>query len=75
MPGRFHLMQIYVAAGLSGLFAVLYVAAPSDRSALLGGAVMTLIGFVVGKFSNGYARKEGADALDEEAASGRTAAH
>jgi len=57
MPGRFHLMQIYVAASLAGLVAILYVLAPDDKSALLGGAVMTLIGFVVGKFTNGYARK------------------
>ncbi len=59
MPGKFHLMQVYVAAGLAGLIAVLYVFAPNDKSALLGGAVMTLIGFVVGKFSNGYGKREG----------------
>ncbi|MBM3496770.1 MAG: hypothetical protein FJX72_20980 [Armatimonadetes bacterium] len=58
MPGRFHLMQVYVAAGLAGLLAVLYVFAPGDKSDLLGGAVMTLIGFVVGKFTNGYAKRE-----------------
>jgi uncharacterized BrkB/YihY/UPF0761 family membrane protein len=54
MPNRFHMMQVYVAAGLAGLVAVLYVFAPGDRSDLLGGVVMTLIGFVVGKFANGY---------------------
>lgn len=59
MPGKFHLMQVYVAAALAGAIAVLYVVAPTDRSGLLGGAVMTLIGFVVGKFSNGYPKKEG----------------
>lgn len=59
MPGRFHLMQVYVAAGLAALMAVLYVLAPGDKSDVLGGAVMTLLGFVVGKFTNGYARKEG----------------
>ncbi|NLH99270.1 MAG: hypothetical protein GX446_07230 [Chthonomonadales bacterium] len=74
MPGKFHLMQVYVAAGLASLLAVLYVAAPADRSALLGGAVMTLIGFVVGKFSNGYARKEASHDMDEEAAGGGPAA-
>ncbi len=58
MPGKFHLMQVYVAAGLAAVLAVLYVVAPGDRSALLGGAIMTLIGFVVGKFSNGYGKKE-----------------
>ena len=58
MPGRFHVMQVYVAAGLAGVLAALYVLAPADRSDLLGGAVMTLIGFVVGKFTNGYAKKE-----------------
>jgi len=58
VPGRFHLMQVYVAAGLAGLLAVLYVFAPGDKSDLLGGAVMTLIGFVVGKFTNGYAKRE-----------------
>jgi len=52
-------MQVYVAAALAGAIAVLYVVAPTDRSGLLGGAVMTLIGFVVGKFSNGYPKKEG----------------
>jgi len=40
-------MQVYVAACLTALLAVLYVFAPEDRSAVLGGAVMTLIGFVV----------------------------
>jgi uncharacterized BrkB/YihY/UPF0761 family membrane protein len=58
MPGRFHLMQVYVAAGLGGLMAVLYLLAPEAKSDLLGGAVMTLIGFVVGKFSNGYGKKD-----------------
>ncbi len=58
MPGRFHLMQVYVAAGLAGLLSVLYVFAPGDKSDLLGGAIMTLLGFVVGKFTNGYAKRE-----------------
>lgn len=66
MFGRFHLMQVYVAACLTALLAVLYVFAPEDRSAVLGGAVMTLIGFVVGKFSNGYARREPGPPPSEE---------
>lgn len=59
MPSKFHLMQVYVAATLAGMLAVLYVLAPGEKSSLLGGAVMTLIGFVVGKFTNGYGKKEG----------------
>jgi hypothetical protein len=51
-------MQVYVAAGLAGLLSVLYVFAPGDKSDLLGGAIMTLLGFVVGKFTNGYAKRE-----------------
>lgn len=57
-PERFHMMQIVVASALAALCALLYTFAPLEKSYLLGGATMTLVGFVVGKFANGY-RKAG----------------
>ncbi len=57
MPGRFHVVQ-FVIAGVLAMTATLgYIWCPRDRAEGLLILATTLIGFIVGKFSNGYGRK------------------
>lgn len=61
MPNSFHRLQMYLAAGLLVMFAILYVIAPAAKSEALAGALGVFTGFLTGKFSNGFApgAKEG----------------
>ncbi len=60
MPERFHQVQYLLVASLAALFALLYFFAPEPRSDLFASLAATALGFVVGKFSNGY-KKSGSD--------------
>ena len=49
-------VQFGTAAGLALVFGVLYFFAPPDKAAFFSAATLMLVGFIVGKFSNGYPR-------------------
>ena len=56
MPSKFHTIQ-FIMAGVLALTGMLgYIWCPSDRAEGLLILVTTLVGFLVGKFSNGYGR-------------------
>lgn len=57
MPDRFHIAQFYMAGALAALSLLLYTFGPHDKAEVLAGAAMTLIGFLVGKASNGFGRR------------------
>jgi uncharacterized BrkB/YihY/UPF0761 family membrane protein len=50
----FHRCQYVIASVLALVLSVLYVYAPDSKSEVLSGGIILLLGFVVGKFSNGY---------------------
>ena len=54
MPNKFHQVQYLISGGLCGLTVILYVFSPRDKSELLGFVVASLIGFITGKFTNGF---------------------
>ncbi len=54
MQDRFHQTQYFVAAVLALAFGLLYAFCPEPRSDLIGGMTAACVGFVIGKFSNGF---------------------
>ena len=51
---KFHTLQMKYAAALALFCIGLYFVAPPSKSELLAGLSTMLIGFMVGKFSNGF---------------------
>jgi hypothetical protein len=62
---RFHAAQFYMAGALTALCLVLYVWAPADKQELVGAAALTLVGFIVGKASNGFNRTRARQGRDD----------
>ncbi len=62
MPSKFHQQQYLVAGLLALVCLVMYNFAPPAKEAIYASQAALLVGFVVGKFSNGfkggYSRKE-----------------
>lgn len=56
MPERFHQVQYEIAGCLAALCILLYAFAPEARSDGILGLAASLVGFCIGKFSNGYKR-------------------
>jgi hypothetical protein len=54
-----------MAGALTALCLVLYVYAPADKQELLGAAALTLVGFIVGKASNGFNRTRARQGRDD----------
>lgn len=59
------IVQFTTAAILALVFGVLYFFAPPDKAAFFSAATLMLVGFIVGKFSNGYPRAEGPESAKE----------
>ena len=57
MPSKFHRQQYYIASALAGLCLILYVFAPASKTEVIVGVMMSFVGFITGKFSNGYGKK------------------
>lgn len=51
-----HLVLIYVCAGLLVLSGIAYFFAPADKSAAFLAVMTALVGFLTGKFSNGFGK-------------------
>jgi hypothetical protein len=54
MPNRFHQAQILMAFILALACISFFFFAPPDKANTLSGLAATLVGFVVGKFTNGF---------------------
>ena len=58
----FHSVQYYVAGALALTAMIGYALCPTDRSVGFLALATTLVGFVVGKFTNGFGgRRKGGD--------------
>lgn len=53
-----HMVMIWIATGILMVTLALYAIVPPDRSELFKVVVTTILGFIVGKFSNGYRRSK-----------------
>lgn len=56
MPNRFHQIQYEIAGALACACMVGYIFAPAAKSETLASTLAILVGFLIGKFSNGYAK-------------------
>jgi hypothetical protein len=59
MKPDFHAVQYYIAGLLALTGVVAYCFAPESRAQGLLSITLTLVGFLVGKFSNGFGSKGG----------------
>lgn len=51
-----HLVQIYVAGMLVIMAGAAYFYAPAGKAETFAGVMLTLVGFLTGKFSNGFGK-------------------
>ncbi len=61
MPDKFHQMQYLMAGVLAVICMFAYLFAPVTKSETLASLLSILVGFIVGKFSNGFKRPGGSD--------------
>ena len=74
-----HLVLIYVCSGILVLSGIAYYFAPADKSAAFLAVMTALVGFLTGKFSNGFGKPmippqldtDGDGEIDEQGATAR----
>lgn len=62
-----HLVLIYVCAGILVLSGIAYYYAPAEKSAAFLAVMTALVGFLTGKFSNGFGKPFIPRDLDQDA--------
>lgn len=70
MPGRYipseHMIMVWIMFGALLVAMILYFFAPVGKSEAFMAIMTTAIGFITGKFSNGYSRPRKPDQDKEE---------